>query len=176
MLRSFQRLLGFLPRRRRAERRSQPAPNASGLAPSRATFSWARPILRGDQRSRDRRLHYRRCGDTTVEIDQTSRSSGMNGSSRTRSKSLSRRPLILPHDVMQMRTDEQIVFYRRQSAAALRAGNLFPSKGDDRTRRREPLQSEKVDDVFCGLFPKKLRGFSTALFVWRVQPLRFAAG
>lgn len=52
----------------------------------------------------------KRCGDTTVEVGQTSTSSRMNGASRTRSKQLSRRPLILPHEVMQMRTDEQIVF------------------------------------------------------------------
>lgn len=52
----------------------------------------------------------KRCGDTTVEVGQTSTSSRMNGMSRTRSKQLARRPLILPHEVMQMRTDEQIVF------------------------------------------------------------------
>jgi type IV secretion system protein VirD4 len=52
----------------------------------------------------------KRCGDTTVEVDQTNRSSGMRGSSRSRSKQLSVRRLILPHEVMQMRADEQIVF------------------------------------------------------------------
>ncbi|MFG1466061.1 Ti-type conjugative transfer system protein TraG [Xanthobacter sp. DSM 24535] len=52
----------------------------------------------------------KRCGDTTVEVDQTSRSSQMSGSSRTRSKQLARRPLILPHEVLRMRADEQIVF------------------------------------------------------------------
>lgn len=52
----------------------------------------------------------RRCGDTTVEVDQTNRSSGMQGSSRSRSKQLSVRRLILPHEIMQMRSDEQIVF------------------------------------------------------------------
>ncbi len=52
----------------------------------------------------------KRCGDTTVEVDQTNRSSGMKGSSRSRSKQLSRRPLILPHEVLRMRADEQIVF------------------------------------------------------------------
>lgn len=51
----------------------------------------------------------KRCGDTTVEVDQTSRSSGMKGSSRSRSKQLTRRPLILPHEVLRMRADEQIV-------------------------------------------------------------------
>ncbi|MGV1831959.1 Ti-type conjugative transfer system protein TraG [Agrobacterium vitis] len=52
----------------------------------------------------------KRCGDTTVEVDQTNRSTGMKGSSRSRSKQLSRRPLILPHEVLRMRSDEQIVF------------------------------------------------------------------
>ncbi len=52
----------------------------------------------------------KRCGDTTVEVDQTNRSSGMKGSSRSRSKQLNRRPLILPHEVLRMRADEQIVF------------------------------------------------------------------
>ncbi|MFT4118306.1 Ti-type conjugative transfer system protein TraG [Bradyrhizobium sp.] len=52
----------------------------------------------------------KRCGDTTVEVDQLSRSSQMSGSSRTRSKQLTRRPLILPHEVLRMRTDEQIIF------------------------------------------------------------------
>ncbi|MCD4658487.1 Ti-type conjugative transfer system protein TraG [Agrobacterium sp.] len=52
----------------------------------------------------------KRCGDTTVEVNQTNRSSGMKGSSRSRSKQLSRRPLMLPHEVLRMRSDEQIVF------------------------------------------------------------------
>lgn len=52
----------------------------------------------------------KRCGLTTVEVDQTSRSSKMSGSSRTHSKQLSARPLIQPHEVLGMRTDEQIVF------------------------------------------------------------------
>ncbi|MBA1344925.1 Ti-type conjugative transfer system protein TraG [Rhizobium sp. WYCCWR 11146] len=52
----------------------------------------------------------KRCGDTTVEVDQTNRSSGMKGSSRSRSRQLTRRPLILPHEVLRMRADEQIVF------------------------------------------------------------------
>ncbi len=62
----------------------------------------------------------KRCGDTTVEVDQTNRSSGMKGSSRSRSKQLSRRPLILPHEVMRMRGDEQIVF--TSGNAPLRCG------------------------------------------------------
>jgi type IV secretion system protein VirD4 len=52
----------------------------------------------------------KRCGMTTVEIDQTSRSYQANGSSRTRSKQLAARPLIQPHEVLRMRADEQIVF------------------------------------------------------------------
>jgi type IV secretion system protein VirD4 len=52
----------------------------------------------------------RRCGMTTVEVDQTSRSFQARGSARTRSKQLAARPLILPHEVLLMRTDEQIVF------------------------------------------------------------------
>jgi type IV secretion system protein VirD4 len=52
----------------------------------------------------------RRCGMTTVEVDQESRSVQARGSSRTRSKQLAPRPLILPHEVLQMRADEQIIF------------------------------------------------------------------
>ena len=52
----------------------------------------------------------RRCGTTTVEIDQVSRSFQARGSSRTRSKQLASRPLIQPHEVLRMRADEQIVF------------------------------------------------------------------
>ena len=52
----------------------------------------------------------RRCGNTTVEVDQLSRTSQMSGSSRTRSKQLAARPLILPEEVLRMRGDEQIVF------------------------------------------------------------------
>ena len=52
----------------------------------------------------------KRCGDTTIEVDQTSRTSQSSGSSRSRSKQLTRRPLILPYEVMRMRGDEQIIF------------------------------------------------------------------
>ncbi|WKL23727.1 Ti-type conjugative transfer system protein TraG (plasmid) [Agrobacterium tumefaciens] len=52
----------------------------------------------------------RRCGMTTVETDHISRNSQSRGSSRTRSKQLAARPLILPHEVLRMRSDEQIVF------------------------------------------------------------------
>jgi type IV secretion system protein VirD4 len=52
----------------------------------------------------------KRCGMTTVEADQLSRTSRMSGSSRTRSKQLAARPLIQAHEVLRMRADEQIVF------------------------------------------------------------------
>lgn len=52
----------------------------------------------------------KRCGMTTVEIDQISRSFQSKGSSRTRSKQLAARALIQPHEVLRMRADEQIVF------------------------------------------------------------------
>lgn len=52
----------------------------------------------------------KRCGTTTVEIDQVSRSSQARGTSRTRSKQLAARALIQPHEVLRMRGDEQIVF------------------------------------------------------------------
>jgi type IV secretion system protein VirD4 len=65
----------------------------------------------------------KRCGTTTVEVDQTSRSSKMSGSSRTRSKQLSARPLIQPHEVLRMRTDEQIVF--TAGNAPLRCGRAI---------------------------------------------------
>ncbi|MBB3933713.1 type IV secretion system protein VirD4 [Kaistia hirudinis] len=71
----------------------------------------------------------KRCGDTTVEVDQTSRSSQMSGSSRTRSKQLACRPLILPHEVLRMRADEQIVF--TAGNAPLRCGRAIWFRRDD---------------------------------------------
>ncbi len=65
----------------------------------------------------------RRCGTTTVEINQESRSFQPRGSSRTRSKQLASRPLIQPHEVLQMRTDEQIVF--TAGNAPLRCGRAM---------------------------------------------------
>ena len=50
-----------------------------------------------------------RCGMTTVEVNHVNRTSRETGSSRTRSQQLSQRPLILPHEVTQMRADEQII-------------------------------------------------------------------
>ncbi|RWF84102.1 MAG: Ti-type conjugative transfer system protein TraG [Mesorhizobium sp.] len=71
----------------------------------------------------------KRCGDTTVEVDQLSRSSQMSGSSRTRSKQLTRRPLILPHEIMRMRADEQIVF--TAGNAPLRCGRAIWFRRDE---------------------------------------------
>ncbi|WFU12970.1 Ti-type conjugative transfer system protein TraG (plasmid) [Rhizobium sp. CB3090] len=65
----------------------------------------------------------RRCGMTTVEIDQVSRSFQSRGSSRTRSKQLAARPLIQPHEVLRMRADEQIVF--TAGNPALRCGRAI---------------------------------------------------
>lgn len=64
-----------------------------------------------------------RCGPTTVEIDQESHSVQSRGSSRTRSKQHASRPLILPHEVLQMRADEQIVF--TAGNAPLRCGRAI---------------------------------------------------
>ncbi|NTI26850.1 Ti-type conjugative transfer system protein TraG (plasmid) [Rhizobium rhizogenes] len=71
----------------------------------------------------------KRCGDTTVEVDQTNRSTGMKGSSRSRSKQLSRRPLILSHEVLRMRSDEQIVF--TSGNPPLRCGRAIWFRRDD---------------------------------------------
>ena len=71
----------------------------------------------------------KRCGDTTVEVDQTNRSSGMRGSSRARSKQLSNRRLMLPHEVMRMRLDEQIVF--TAGNAPLRCGRAIWFRRED---------------------------------------------
>ncbi|WP_037112554.1 type IV secretory system conjugative DNA transfer family protein, partial [Rhizobium sp. 2MFCol3.1] len=65
----------------------------------------------------------RRCGTTTVEIDQVSRSFQSRGSSRTRSKQLASRQLIQPHEVLRMRADEQIIF--TAGNAPLRCGRAI---------------------------------------------------
>lgn len=94
----------------------------------------------------------RRCGTTTVEIDQISRSSQPRGSSRTRSKQLAARPLIQPYEVLRMRTDEQIVFtagnpplrcgraiwFRREDMKACVGSNRFqkPASRLDRVKSR----------------------------------------
>ncbi|MFS8051172.1 type IV secretory system conjugative DNA transfer family protein, partial [Rhizobium sp. BR 314] len=74
----------------------------------------------------------RRCGMTTVEIDQVSRSSQARGSSRTRSKQLAARPLIQPHEVLRMRADEQIVF--TAGNAPLRCGRAIWFRREDMKR------------------------------------------
>lgn len=71
----------------------------------------------------------RRCGNTTVEVDQLSRTSHMSGSSRTRSKHLTARPLILPEEVLLMRGDEQIIF--TAGNAPLRCGRAIWFRRDD---------------------------------------------
>ncbi|MFC5386037.1 Ti-type conjugative transfer system protein TraG [Aquamicrobium segne] len=71
----------------------------------------------------------RRCGNTTVEVDQLSRSSRMSGSSRTRSKQLASRPLILPDEVLRMRGDEQIIF--TAGNAPLRCGRAIWFRRND---------------------------------------------
>lgn len=72
-----------------------------------------------------------RCGTTTVEIDQVSRSFQSRGSSRTRSKQLASRPLIQPYEVLRMRADEQIVF--TAGNAPLRCGRALWFRRADMT-------------------------------------------
>lgn len=85
----------------------------------------------------------KRCGDTTIEVDQTSRTSQSSGSSRSRSKQLSRRPLILPYEVMRMRGDEQIVFtagnppLRCGRAIWFRRADMKSIVGENRFHRKE---------------------------------------
>lgn len=85
----------------------------------------------------------RRCGNTTVEVDQLSRSSQMSGSSRTRSKQLAARPLILPEEVLRMRGDEQIVFtagnapLRCGRAIWFRRNDMTAIAGENRFHRKE---------------------------------------
>ncbi|WP_454858548.1 Ti-type conjugative transfer system protein TraG [Rhizobium binxianense] len=91
----------------------------------------------------------KRCGDTTVEVDQLSRSTQMSGSSRTRSKQLASRRLILPHEVMRMRADEQIVFtagnppLRCGRAIWFRRDDMKTCVGDNRFHRT-PRRPEKA--------------------------------
>lgn len=89
----------------------------------------------------------RRCGTTTVEIDQVSRSVQARGSSRTRSKQLASRPLIQPHEVLRMRADEQIVFtggnapLRCGRAMWFRRADMKSCVGDNRFYgKRGPLE------------------------------------
>lgn len=83
-----------------------------------------------------------RCGMTTVEVNQVSRTLRDMGSSRTHSRQLSQRPLILPHEIAQMRTDEQIIltggnppircgraiYFRRPEMTALVGGSRYQPK------------------------------------------------
>ncbi|AXA43669.1 conjugal transfer protein TraG (plasmid) [Rhizobium leguminosarum] len=104
----------------------------------------------------------RRCGMTTVEIDQVSRSFQAKGSSRTRSKQLAARPLIQPHEVLRMRADEQIVFtagnaplqcgraiwFRRDDMKACVGTNRFHMVGDRQSLpdpSRRAVQPSKAD-------------------------------
>ncbi len=89
----------------------------------------------------------RRCGDTTVEVDQTNRSTGMKGSSRSRSKQLSRRPLIMPHEVLRMRGDEQIVF--TSGNPPLRCGRAIWFRREDMkacVRQKRFHKTERASD------------------------------
>ncbi|WP_419906522.1 Ti-type conjugative transfer system protein TraG [Hoeflea sp.] len=85
----------------------------------------------------------RRCGNTTVEVDQLSRTSQMSGSSRTLSKQLAARPLILPEEVLRMRGDEQIVFtsgnppLRCGRAIWFRRGDMKSVAGKNRFHRED---------------------------------------
>lgn len=85
----------------------------------------------------------RRCGTTTVEIDQISRSFQSRGSSRTRSKQLASRQLIQPHEVLRMRADEQIVFtagnapLRCGRAIWFRRPDMTSCVGENRFQQRE---------------------------------------
>ena len=87
----------------------------------------------------------RRCGNTTVEVEQLSRTSRMSGSSRTRSRQLSARPLILPEEVLQMRADEQIVFtagnppLRCGRAIWFRREDMVSIVGESRFRASSPV-------------------------------------
>lgn len=84
-----------------------------------------------------------RCGVVTVEVDQVSRSTGSSSGNVTRSRQLAQRALIMPHEVTQMRTDEQIIFtssnpplragramyFRRPEMRAVVGTNRFHAKG-----------------------------------------------
>ena len=95
----------------------------------------------------------RRCGMTTVEIDHVSHSFQSKGSSRTRSKQLAARPLIQPHEVLQMRADEQIVFtagnppLRCGRAIWFRREDMKACIGENRLHglesRLKPLRSDR---------------------------------
>lgn len=82
----------------------------------------------------------KRCGTTTIEVDQVTRNSNGGRSGRTRSKQLTQRPLILPHEVTQMRTDEQIIF--TSGNPPLRCGRAIYF-------RREEMASKVGNSIFA---------------------------
>nr|WP_082529904.1 Ti-type conjugative transfer system protein TraG [Rhizobium sp. Root1203] len=103
----------------------------------------------------------RRCGTTTVEIEQVSRSSQARGSSQTRSKQLAARLLIQPHEVLLMRADEQIVFtagnaplrcgramwFRRDDMKACVGQNRFHSEAGSTTVELASVDSANIDEA-----------------------------
>ncbi|MEX2745743.1 Ti-type conjugative transfer system protein TraG [Rhizobium mongolense] len=107
----------------------------------------------------------KRCGTTTVEIDQVSRSFHSKGSSRTRSKQLAARPLIQPHEVLRMRADEQIVFtagnaplrcgraiwFRRDDMKACVGENRFRSLSSGEKESSNPIDPAKTDETTPGV-------------------------
>jgi type IV secretion system protein VirD4 len=107
----------------------------------------------------------KRCGMTTVEIDQVSRSFQSRGSSRTRSKQLAARPLIQPHEVLRMRADEQIVFtasnsplrcgraiwFRREDmkVCVTQEGAAWPTRNDT-SMPTKPITTKDISDTTSG--------------------------
>lgn len=95
----------------------------------------------------------RRCGTTTVEIDQVSRSFQARGSSPTRSKQLASRPLIQPHEVLRMRADEQIVFtagnapLRCGRAIWFRRADMKRSVGENRFQKSGNFADDALQDA-----------------------------
>lgn len=95
----------------------------------------------------------RRCGTTTVEIDQVSRSFQSRGSSRTRSKQLAARPLIQPYEVLRMRADEQIVFtagnapLRCGRAIWFRRADMRPCVGQNRFHTDQQADDTKPTGI-----------------------------
>ncbi|MBZ6078850.1 Ti-type conjugative transfer system protein TraG [Microvirga puerhi] len=76
----------------------------------------------------------KRCGDLTVEVNNTTKSAaafGNKGGGRaSQSTNLQRRPLLMPHEVMHdLRTDEQIVFVTNRPP--LRCGRAIYFRRDD---------------------------------------------
>jgi type IV secretion system protein VirD4 len=74
-----------------------------------------------------------RCGMTTIEVEQVSRSSRGGHVTRNRSRQLSQRPLIQPHEVLQMRSDEQIIF--TSGNEPLRCGRAMFFRRNDMTEK-----------------------------------------